>query len=77
MSSEDNRPNLCLLTESIIKFPETRFSVNEPLSEDEVSTVRIPVIRMGDLTQTSVVRVFTKDGSAKSGMDYNPLSQRK
>ncbi|XP_033631977.1 extracellular matrix protein 3-like [Asterias rubens] len=61
---------------SVIKFPETRFSVNEPLSEDDVSTVTIPVIRMGDLSQTSVVRVFTKDGSAKSGVDYNPLSQR-
>ncbi len=61
---------------SVIKFPTTRFNVNEPLSEDDVSTVRIEVIRMGDLSQTSVVRVFTKDGSAKSGVDYNPLSQQ-
>lgn len=61
---------------SVIKFPETRFTVNEPLDEDDVSTVRIPVIRMGDTSQESIVRVFTKDGSAKSGVDYNPLSQR-
>ncbi|XP_038062968.1 extracellular matrix protein 3-like [Patiria miniata] len=60
----------------IIKFPETRFTVNEPTNEDDISTVRIPVIRMGDTTQVSIVRVFTKDGSAKSGIDYNPLSQR-
>lgn len=59
----------------IIKFPETRFTVSEPLDPEGVTIVHIPVIRMGDTSQTSVVRVYTKDGSAKSGIDYNPLSQ--
>ncbi|XP_077984509.1 extracellular matrix protein 3-like [Glandiceps talaboti] len=60
----------------IIKFAETRYSVDEPKVQDDIAIVKIPVIRMGDTSQTSVVRVHTKDGSAKSGVDYNPLSTR-
>lgn len=40
-----------------------------------MATVRIPVVRVGDTSKVSVVRVHTKDGSAVSGEDYYPVSQ--
>lgn len=43
----------------------------------QVSVVKIPVIRVGDTSKVSVVRVHTKDGSASSGEDYHPVSEGK
>ncbi|KAI4815998.1 hypothetical protein KUCAC02_006118, partial [Chaenocephalus aceratus] len=60
---------------AIIRFGETKFSVNEPKESGQVSVVRIPVLRVGDHSKVSVVRVHTKDGSATSGEDYNPISE--
>ncbi|KAM4859992.1 FRAS1-related extracellular matrix protein 2 [Thomomys bottae] len=60
---------------SIIKFGETKFSVTEPKESRELVVVRIPVIRQGDTSKVSVVRVHTKDGSATSGEDYHPVSE--
>lgn len=37
--------------------------------------VKIPILRLGDTSKVSLVRVHTKDGSATSGEDYNPLSE--
>lgn len=54
---------------------ETKFSVNEPKEAGAVATVKIPVVRVGDTSKVSVVRVHTKDGSAISGEDYHPVSQ--
>ncbi|XP_042355341.1 FRAS1-related extracellular matrix protein 2a [Plectropomus leopardus] len=59
----------------IIRFSETKFSVSEPKEASAVATVRIPVVRVGDTSKVSVVRVHTKDGSAISGEDYYPVSQ--
>uniref|UniRef100_A0A6Q2XCM4 Calx-beta domain-containing protein n=1 Tax=Esox lucius TaxID=8010 RepID=A0A6Q2XCM4_ESOLU len=60
---------------SIIKFGETKFSVSEPSRSGLVSSVKIPVLRVGDTSKVSVVRVHTKDGSATSGEDYHPVSE--
>ncbi|XP_010772168.1 FRAS1-related extracellular matrix protein 2-like [Notothenia coriiceps] len=60
---------------AIIRFGETKFSVNEPKEIGQVSVVRIPVLRVGDHSKVSVVRVHTKDGSATSGEDYHPISE--
>ncbi|XP_012886943.1 PREDICTED: FRAS1-related extracellular matrix protein 2 [Dipodomys ordii] len=60
---------------SIIKFGETKFSVTEPKESRESVVVRIPVIRQGDTSKVSIVRVHTKDGSATSGEDYHPVSE--
>ncbi|XP_068440165.1 FRAS1-related extracellular matrix protein 2b [Clinocottus analis] len=60
---------------AIIKFGETKFSVNEPKESGQVSVVKIPVLRVGDTSKVSVVRVHTKDGSATSGEDYHPISE--
>lgn len=58
-------------------FGETKFSVNEPKERGQVSVVKIPVLRVGDSSKVSVVRVHTKDGSASSGEDYHPISEGK
>ncbi|XP_054649210.1 FRAS1-related extracellular matrix protein 2b isoform X1 [Dunckerocampus dactyliophorus] len=60
---------------AVIKFGETKFSVNEPKERGQISVVRIPVLRVGDFSKVSVVRVHTKDGSATSGDDYHPISE--
>ncbi|NXC03213.1 FREM2 protein, partial [Orthonyx spaldingii] len=60
---------------AIIKFGETKFSVSEPKDTRQVAVVKIPVLRLGDTSKVSVVRVHTKDGSATSGEDYHPISE--
>lgn len=61
--------------EPIIRFSEIKYSVREPQIKGDVAVVKIPILRLGDTSKVSVVRVHTKDGSATSGDDYNPLSQ--
>ncbi|KAL6487767.1 hypothetical protein MHYP_G00043930 [Metynnis hypsauchen] len=60
---------------AIIRFSEIKYSVKEPQVAGEIAVVKIPILRLGDTSKVSVVRVHTKDGSATSGEDYNPLSQ--
>ncbi|XP_040029913.2 FRAS1-related extracellular matrix protein 2b [Gasterosteus aculeatus] len=60
---------------AIIRFGETKFSVSEPKESGQVSVVKILVLRVGDTSKVSVVRVHTKDGSATSGEDYHPISE--
>uniref|UniRef100_A0A8C0L9X7 FRAS1-related extracellular matrix protein 2 n=1 Tax=Canis lupus dingo TaxID=286419 RepID=A0A8C0L9X7_CANLU len=60
---------------TVIKFGETRFSVSEPKEPGQSVVVKIPVIRQGDTSKVSIVRVHTKDGSATSGEDYHPVSE--
>ncbi|XP_039606137.1 FRAS1-related extracellular matrix protein 3 [Polypterus senegalus] len=60
---------------SIIKFSEIKYSIKEPQEPGEIALVRIPILRLGDTSKVSVVRIHTKDGSATSGEDYNPLSE--
>ncbi|XP_008575110.1 PREDICTED: FRAS1-related extracellular matrix protein 2 [Galeopterus variegatus] len=60
---------------SVIKFGETKFSVTEPKEPGESVVIKIPVIRQGDTSKVSIVRVHTKDGSATSGEDYHPVSE--
>ncbi|XP_059121180.1 FRAS1-related extracellular matrix protein 2-like isoform X2 [Peromyscus eremicus] len=60
---------------AVIKFGETKFSVTEPSKPGESVVVKIPVVRQGDTSKVSIVRVHTKDGSATSGEDYHPMSE--
>ncbi|XP_039361396.1 FRAS1-related extracellular matrix protein 2 [Mauremys reevesii] len=60
---------------AIIKFGETKFSVSEPKDVGQLVVVQIPVLRLGDTSKVSIVRVHTKDGSATSGEDYHPVSE--
>lgn len=63
------------IVETIIKFGETKFSVSEPKEPGQSVIIKIPVIRQGDTSKVSTVRVHTKDGSATSGEDYHPVSE--
>ncbi|XP_030887308.1 FRAS1-related extracellular matrix protein 2 [Leptonychotes weddellii] len=60
---------------TVIKFGETKFSISEPKEPGQSVVVKIPVIRQGDTSKVSIVRVHTKDGSATSGKDYHPVSE--
>ncbi|KAI5930317.1 FRAS1-related extracellular matrix protein 2 [Manis javanica] len=59
----------------VIKFGETKFSISEPKDPGQLVVIEIPVIRLGDTSKVSIVRVHTKDGSATSGEDYHPVSE--
>ncbi|XP_033942134.1 FRAS1-related extracellular matrix protein 3 [Pseudochaenichthys georgianus] len=59
----------------IIRFSEIKYSVREPQVKGDLAIVKIPILRVGDTSKVSLVRVHTKDGSATSGEDYNPLSE--
>lgn len=63
-----------LIVEPIIKFSRPRYFVNEPLLPGDVSKVLIPVLRLGDPSGVSRVLFHTKDGSAVSGTDYDPVA---
>lgn len=65
------------LLEPIIRFSEIKYSVREPQVKGNIAIVKIPILRVGDTSKVSLVRVHTKDGSATSGEDYNPLSEGK
>lgn len=67
--------NVPPVLEPIIRFSEIKYSVREPQVKGDVAIVKIPILRVGDTSKVSVVRVHTKDGSATSGEDYNPLSE--
>ncbi|XP_066568203.1 extracellular matrix organizing protein FRAS1 isoform X2 [Amia ocellicauda] len=58
-----------------IEFEETTFQVREPPGPDGITVLNIKVIRRGDQDRTSKVRCSTRDGSAQSGVDYNPTSR--
>ncbi len=75
MNFSHSKQNSFSTAESIIRFAEIKYSVREPQLPGEIAVVNIPVLRQGDTSKVSVVRIHTKDGSATSGEDYNPLSQ--
>ena len=72
---EFNLSTFLTIVETIIKFGETKFSVSEPREPGQSVVRKIPVIRQGDTSKVSIVRVHTKDGSATSGEDYHPVSE--
>ncbi|XP_034152338.1 extracellular matrix protein FRAS1 isoform X3 [Esox lucius] len=58
-----------------IEFEQTSYQVREPPGPDGIEVLNIKVIRTGDQDRTSKVRCSTRDGSAQSGVDYNPKSR--
>ncbi|XP_077670579.1 LOW QUALITY PROTEIN: FRAS1-related extracellular matrix protein 3 [Eretmochelys imbricata] len=58
----------------VIKFSKIKHSIQEPQEPGEIAVVKISILRLGDSSKVSVVRIHTKDGSATSGEDYNPMS---
>ncbi|GIX86266.1 FRAS1-related extracellular matrix protein 2, partial [Caerostris extrusa] len=60
---------------SVIRLQKNRYTIKEPQNSKESSILQISVLRTGDLSKLSLVRAHTKDGSAKSGLDYVPYSK--
>lgn len=60
----------------VIKFMNTKFYAKEPPSDVESRVVEIPVFRSGDTSRDSVVMAYTRDGSAKSGVHYEPFAKK-
>lgn len=58
-----------------VEFEHPSYSIHEPSITDQLASVLVKVVRMGDVHQTVSVRCSTRDGSANSGVDYNPKSQ--
>ena len=58
-----------------VHVERSAYSVQEPSVGDQITTVTLKVVRSGDVSNTAEVRCSTKDGSAMSGIDYNPKSQ--
>ncbi|XP_053108034.1 extracellular matrix organizing protein FRAS1 isoform X2 [Hemicordylus capensis] len=58
-----------------IEFEEAAYQVREPPGPEGFAFLEVHVIRRGDQNRTSKVRCSTRDGSAQSGIDYNPKSR--
>ena len=56
-------------------FAKKVFRVTEPQFRGSAMFVGIPVVRKGDNSKLSRVRMFTKSGSAMAGKDFNPVSR--
>ncbi|KAH9519929.1 FRAS1- extracellular matrix protein 2 [Bulinus truncatus] len=57
----------------VIKLSDTKYVVREPMFKEETSRLQIPVIRLGDLSQTIIVTLDTADDTALAGSDYTPI----
>ncbi|XP_077417485.1 extracellular matrix organizing protein FRAS1 isoform X1 [Vanacampus margaritifer] len=58
-----------------IELEQASYQVREPPGPDGMEVLNVKVVRRGDLDRTSKVRCSTRDGSAQSGVDYNPKSR--
>lgn len=68
-------PVVVPLAAPTIEFEQASYQVREPSGPDGLEVLNIKVIRKGDLDRTSKIRCSTRDGSAQSGVDYNPKSR--
>jgi len=63
------------LSGPIIQFDPRVYYVNEPIIKGDVAIVKVRVVRLGDVSQVSVVRVSTKSGSSAAGTDFNSFNE--
>lgn len=60
---------------TIISLSHENYHTEEPSSNDSLVIKTITVIRTGDLSRASVVRISTSDGTAVAGIDYKPKTE--
>ncbi|CAK8671603.1 unnamed protein product [Clavelina lepadiformis] len=58
-----------------LEFELAEYSIREPDSAEATRQLSVKIIRTGDSSEVSKVRCSTRDGSAKSGSDYEPKSR--
>lgn len=59
----------------MISLSEHIFHTEEPSSSDASVIKPITVVRTGDLSRTTIVRVSTSDDTAVAGIDYKPRTE--
>ncbi|CAF0709362.1 unnamed protein product [Brachionus calyciflorus] len=60
---------------SVISLSEEVYYTEEPSSSDSSIFKSITILRHGDLSRTSLVRISTSDETAKAGLDYKPKTE--
>uniref|UniRef100_UPI00359004A1 extracellular matrix organizing protein FRAS1 isoform X2 n=1 Tax=Myxine glutinosa TaxID=7769 RepID=UPI00359004A1 len=58
-----------------LQFEQASYQVLEPSVQEGMATITLHVVRTGDRNKNTRVRCSTRDGSAQSGLDYNPKSR--
>ncbi|KAH3869870.1 hypothetical protein DPMN_033043, partial [Dreissena polymorpha] len=58
-----------------VQFERSAYSIPEPNSKDQISTLTLKIMRSGDVTLATSVKCSTRDGSATSRADFIPKSQ--
>ena len=66
---------LCFTAEPVVQFSVSRLYVEEPSLSGRTTFARITVYKTGDPARRSRVRVYSVDGSAKAGKDYDPINE--
>ena len=59
----------------LIEIEKNRYYIREPTFFENDRKVTVTIVRRGDLSKTIFVTAFTKDGSAKSGLHYQPVAK--
>lgn len=59
----------------MISLSDESYYTEEPLSNDSLVIKSITILRSGDLSRTSTVRVSTNDITAIAGIDYKPKTE--
>jgi hypothetical protein len=60
---------------SVISLSDEIYYTEEPSTSDSSVVKQVTVIRSGDLSRVSLVRVSTQDESATAGRDYKPKTE--
>ena len=66
-----------MFSEPDIGFRVRRLNIKEPKKGGKAKLLNVSVMRSGDLSQTSIVTLYTRDSNARSGIDYNGQSKGK
>ena len=61
---------------SIVSLSEEIYYTDEPSSSDASVIKPLTVIRTGDLSRTTEVRISTSDDTAIGGLDFKPRTER-
>ena len=59
----------------MISLSEETYHTEEPSSPDSSVVKPITIVRSGDLSRTTLVRISTSDDTAQAGLDYKPKTE--
>jgi hypothetical protein len=63
-------------TEPAVQFGSDKLKISEPkVPGKSPAKLQVELVRTGDVSSASVVQVFSKDGSAKAGKDYEAVNR--